>query len=241
MKNILSIVTACFLSVSCLSPLSAQDILPMKSDVVYYSFKHTTENTKKCMKDYVLYNMNGEGMGTTAEVAQNVQKKASNMNELKVTLGGIKNTVVTFAPGTGVNSDPESCSGEHKLPNSLQLTLPVKTQLLESNLLFSLMTSGKFKVSGQMVTATLKVRFTDKNNYEIIFTNFIITYTGIKGTSLITESIDLGEVQKKISSGDNAKMYDNSKKSLEDIDAIVKACAELYAKELKKAYELDEL
>ena len=163
------------------------------------------------------------------------------MNEAKVTLGGIKDTRVTFAPGFALYNKKGSCSGEHKLAKSLRITLPVKTKLLESSVLFSLMTSGKFKVSSQFVTATLIVKFIDKNNYEIIFTNFTVNYTGMKGVRVITEEIDLEDIQKSIMANDKSKMYAKSKQSIEDIDAIVNACAKLYSKELKKAYELDEL
>jgi hypothetical protein len=174
------------------------------------------------------------------ELMQNVTKKCQNLNEMKVTLVGLKNTMVMMMVQPAMSY---SCTGEIKSPNSFFLTLPVGAHLLEGNLLFSLFTIGKFKVSSQQITATVKLEFKSENEYSLIFTNFKIKYTGTQGTKVITEELDLEDVYKvlKEKGKQDDKMYTKSMESMKEIDEIIRGCAKIYQKELKRTYELDEL
>jgi hypothetical protein len=176
-----------------------------------------------------------------SELALTVRMKAQNLNEMKVTLVGLKNTLVTFAVNPSLTI-MTGCTGEIKSPNGLLLSLPAGTQLLEESLLFSLVTIGKFKVSGQSISATVKVVFKSDNKYSLVFTNFQITYYGTQGTKVVTEMLNLEDVYKNLKNGDpNSKMYDRGMKSMKEIDELVKACARIYSEQLKRVYETNEL
>lgn len=217
------------------------DLFPMKGDYIYYEFEEETKNTEHCIMHYsCMIDSTMKSNPSAMELMMNVMKKAQNLNEMRVTLVGLKNTSVNFAiqPTTSY-----SCTGEIKSPSGFYLTLPTGAQLLESNLLFSLFTIGKFKVSSQMITATIKVEFKSKNKYSLIFTNFKIKYNGTQGTKIVTEELDLEEVYKTLQEKgkQDDKMYDKSMQSMKELDEIIKSCAQIYSKELKRTYEIDEL
>ena len=217
------------------------DLFPMKGDYIYYEFKEETKNTEHCIMHYSCMMDSTMKMNPSAmELMMNVLKKSQNMNEMKVTLVGLKNTTVNFAIQPTTN---HSCTGEIKSPSGFYLTLPTGAQLLESNLLFSLFTVGKFKVSSQMITATIKVEFESNNKYSLIFTNFKIKYTGTQGSKVVIEELDLEEVYKTLQEKgkQDDKMYDKGLQTMKEIDEIIKSLANIYSKELKRTYEIDEL
>lgn len=217
------------------------DLFPLKGSYIYYEFEEETDNTKHCIKHYsAMLDSTGQQNASAMEFMMNVQKKCQNLNEMKVTLVGLKNTMVNMTVQPAMNY---SCTGDIKSPSGFILTLPTGAQLLENNLLFSLFTVGKFKVSSQMITAVVKVEFEADNKYSLIFTNFKIKYTGTKGTKFITEELDLEEVYSALQENgkQNGKMYDKSMKSMKEINEIIKSCAKIYSNELKRTYEIDEL
>ena len=220
----------------------AQDVVfPMKGDYIYYEFAEQTNNTKHCIRHYsCLMDSTKKYNPSARELMMNVKGKCDNLNEMKVTLVGLKNTSLFMQ----INPTTDySCMGEIKTPNGFNLQLPAGTQLLENNLLFSLFTFGKFKVGIQKITATIKVVFEADNKYSLIFTNFKITYFGSQGTKIIQEELDLEEVYKTLQEKgkqDN-KMYDRGIESMKELDQIIKSCANIYSKELKRTYEIDEL
>jgi hypothetical protein len=206
-------------------------IFPMKGNFIYYSFEEVTNNKKHCIKYYC----------SSIEFKNNVEKKCKNLNVTKFTLVGPKNTMVNFIVPIHMASNT-SCIDEFGSP-SFFLTLPTGDMLFESNLIFSLITVGKFKVSSQMITATVKLKFESENKYSLIFTNFKIKYTGTQGTKMVTEEINLEEVYsalKEKGKQDN-KMYDKSIESMKELDNIIKNCAKIFSEELKRTYEIDEL
>ena len=247
-KNNMKIISTLALMIAMVSAYG-QDTLsgfPMKGSYIYYQFDESTANKKYCIKHYSNQYENGQMNTSASEFAQNVQKKAQNLDKLKLNLfstTGVSKTTVTFLIySSQVNSD--SCVGEVSMPLALQLTIPVQNQLFEDVVIFALCTSGKFKISGQMITATVKVKFKDKNNYSLIFTNFKIVYMGMKGlNTMIKEELSLediyNEIQKNGSQKD--KMYTKGKNTMKEIDSFVKACAKIYQDELKRIYEIDEL
>jgi hypothetical protein len=136
---------------------SQDDLFPMKGDYIYYEFNEKTNNTDHCIAYYsTSLDSTHKANPTAVEFMTNVTKKASNLNEMKLTLVGLKNTFVTLSIRPRMTGD---CSGENKIPNGLMLKLPTGAMLLEDNLLFSLITSGKFKVYEQSISATVKVKF----------------------------------------------------------------------------------
>lgn len=217
------------------------DLFPMKGSYIYYEFEEETDNTKHCIKHYLSgLDSTGQVNASAIEFKANVQKKCQNLNEIKSTLVGLKHTTVNMAIQLAVNY---SCTGEIETPHGFYITLPTGAKLLENNLLFSLFTVGKFKVLSQNITAVVKVEFEADNKYSLIFTNFKIKYTGTKGTKYITEELDLEEVYSALQENgkQNGKMYDKSMKSMKEIDEIIKSCAKIFSKELKRTYEIDEL
>lgn len=227
------------LAVLFVSPLiasSQDDLFPMKGNYIYYDFEEETNNTKHCIKYYSsALDSLGQPNTSASEFVIAVMKKCMNLNELKVTLGGLKNTDIKFMVNPSLSKD---CAGEIKSPNAFTLKLPTGTQILEDNILFSLLTVGKFKVSGQSISATVKVVFKSGNKYSLVFTNFQITYFGTQGTKVVNETLNLEDVYKNLK---NSRMYDKGKKSMQEIDELVKACAKIYSQELKRIYEIDEL
>lgn len=220
---------------------SQDDLFPMKGDYIYYEFNEKTNNTDHCIAYYSdIIDSTHKHNNTSIEFMTNVLKKVSNMNELKFTLTGLKNVQVIFGIEPAELTD---CTEEIKTPNGLKLTLPTGAMLLEDNLLFSLITSGKFKVYQQSIAATVKVKFISDNEYSLIFTNFKINYIGTKGSSAITEELDLEEVYKTLQEKgkQNDKMYDKAMETMKELDEIVKGCAKIYSEELKRTYQLDEL
>lgn len=218
------------------------DLFPMNGEYIYYEFAENTNNKEHCIRHYSCMTDSTMKMQNPSamELMQNVRAKCRNLNEQKITLVGLKNTKVSMSI---IPTNNYSCSGEIKTPDGFHAVLPVEAQLLESNLLFSLLTFGKFKVSSQMITATIKLEFKSNNEYSLIFTNFKINYTGTQGTKVVSEVIDLEEIYKTLQEKgkQNDKMYEKSMKTMQELDSIIKACAELYSKELKRTYELDEL
>ncbi|AEA44306.1 hypothetical protein [Fluviicola taffensis] len=228
--------------ISALTTAHSQDLFPMKGDYIYYDFEEETHNTKHCLKYYSsqLDSANQYNQGAS-ELMTAVRSKAQNLNELKVTLVGLKNTTVNFTASPSL-AKMTSCIGEIKNPASLLLGLPTGAQLLEESLLFSLSSVGKFKVSGQYITATVKVVFKSDNKYSLVFTNFQITYIGTQGLKAVTEVLNLEEVYKSLKNGDSrSKMYNRGMKSMKEIDDLVKSCARIYSQELKRIYEIDDL
>lgn len=215
---------------------SQDDLFPMKGDYIYYDFEEQTHNTKHCIKYYSsVYDSLGQSNSSASEFVIAVMKKCMNLNELKVTFRGLKNTDIKFMINPSLTKD---CIGELNSPNGFTLKLPTGTQILENNILFSLLTIGKFKVYGQLISATVKVVFKSDTKYSLVFTNFQITYYGTQGTKAVNETLNLEEVCKNLK---NSRMYDKGKKSIQEIDKLVKACAKVYSQELKRIYEIDEL
>lgn len=218
---------------------SQDDLFPMKGNYIYYDFEEETSNTKHCIKHYSSsLDSTGQINSSAGELALAVQQKCKNLNELKVTLVGLKNTqvMIRFTP-----SMTKGCTGEISTPTGLMLILPTGTQLLEDNLLFSLVTIGKFKVSSQSISATIKVVFKSNNKYSLTFSNFQITYSGTQGSKYVTEVVNLEDVYKSLRSDPNNRMYDKGMKSMKEIDDLVRGCARIYSQELKRVYEIDEL
>jgi hypothetical protein len=178
---------------------------------------------------------------SSTELMVNVQKKCQNLNEIKFTLVGLKETMVNFMVPTQTTANV-SCTGEIS-PGTFFLTLPTGAMLLENNLLFSLLKVGKFKVYNQVITATVKLKFESKNKYSLIISNFKIKYSGTQGTKLVTEEINLEEVYSALQEKGklDSKMYDKSMESMRELDNIIKICAKIYSEELKRVYEIDEL
>jgi hypothetical protein len=219
-----------------------EDFFSMKGSYIYYNFDEVTNNTKHCIMHYSSYmDSSGQINASSTELMVNVQKKCQNLNEIKLTLVGLKETMVNFMVPTQMTANV-SCTGEIS-SGTFFLTLPTGAILLENNLLFSLFTAGKFKVSGQMITATVKVKFESKNKYSLIISNFKIKYIGTQGTKLITEEINLEEVYTALQEKGklDGKMYDKCMTSMRELDKIIKSCAKIYSEELKRTYEIDEL
>lgn len=220
-----------------------EDIFPMKGNYIYYNFEEQTNNTKHCIKYYSSFNdSTGTFNGKAQEFTMGVQKKCQNMNELKVSLTGLKNTMVAFMIQAQY-SPTFSCTGELTSPSPFVLGLPTGAMLLEDNLLFSLFTAGKFKVTSQVITATIKVKFESKNKYSLIISNFKIKYTGTKGNKIISEELNLEDVYSALQEKgkQSGKMYDKGMESMKEIDKIIRGCAKVYQEELKRIYEIDEL
>lgn len=217
---------------------------PMKGDYIYYQFDDTTQNSKYCIKHYSNYSENSQQNTTAIEFQQSILKKTQNLNELKLDVwgGDLNVTSVNFNPPMSTTvTDDQKCIGECS-GGSLIINLPVGNPILPEPLLFSLMTIGKFKIGGQLIQATVKIRFTGDNSYSLIFTKFSIKYSGTKGLSVVTEDVDLEKIYTTLQQNKkDDKMYAKSSKTLMEIDRIVKALAGIYQKELRKAYEVDEL
>jgi hypothetical protein len=225
--------------------LSAQnEIFPMKGDYIYYKFSEKTDNKKNCIRLYSsLINSKGEYNTSAEEFLSNVSEKCLNLNSMKFTLIGVKNTQVSFIPPIAHDSY-FSCTGDIKSEGeAFTLSLPLEIQFLEQNLLFKLLNSDKFKVSSQEITASLKLEFDSENSYSLIFTNFKIIYGGMQGNTSKNEVLNLETILNTLQEKGNLddKMYANEMQSIQELDKIIKQCAKIYSDELKRTYEIDEL
>ena len=217
-------------------------ILPMKGNYIYYNFTEETNNKKYCINHY-FYIQDSLGInGSAYDLIASVGKKCSNLNELKVTLVGLKNTIVSFSLQGKLQLNSK-CTGEIQHPLAVNLTLPTGAMLLEGHLLFDLFTIGKFKVSSQKISASVKIKIESENKYSLIFTNFQINYTGTQGVKFINETLNLEDVYNSLKKNgtQNNKMYDKGMESMREMDEIIKGCARIYSEELKRVYEIDEL
>ena len=216
---------------------SQDTIFPFKGKYIFYSYEEKAENVKHCLKYYLssLDSLN-QNNGSSTELMLSLKNKSRNLNSIS------KGKQVIFDVNP-ILTNWTGCVGEVKNANGLLITLPTGTQWLEENLLFSLLTVGKFKISSQSITATVKVSFTSRNTYNLSFSNFKITYGGIKGSEYITQELNLEDVYSNIKNnkGQNDKMYDKGIESMIEIDKIVKECAKIFSQEFKRIYEIDDL
>lgn len=239
-------ITLITFSLISLFVFSQDDIFPMKGSYIYYSFKEETSNTKHCLGHYFSYvDESGNTNPSAMELNSAVLKKGTNLNENRLSLSGLnnRNTSVTF---TVPFTNTFSCTDDKKAPVGLNLKLPSGVRLLEKNILFSLLTSKNLKITAQWITATVKIEFESTNKYNLIFTNFTVHYQGTQGPlnmKLATEELDLEDIYNTLNSKgkQNGKMYDKSMETMREVDRLVNACAEIFSKELKRTYEVDEL
>lgn len=221
---------------------SQQNIFPIKGDYIYYEFSEQTNNSRYCLTHYSsMLDSNGQHNPSAMNFMTNVTSKCQNINNTEIKLTGLKNTLVTFFVQASA-SLPHSCGGEIGTPSSLTMILPTAASLLEGNLLFSLFTSGKFKVSSQIITASTKVKFDSWNKYTLIFYNIRVKYFGTKGNKAVSEEINMEDLYSLTQKNESSnRMYNKGITTMVEVDRIIRACAKTYSEELKRVYELDEL
>lgn len=233
------IVLAVCVFIGCTN-LFAQSLveLPMKGKYIYYSFDETTNNTKKCLKEYFNSFKEQGVFNTGPHASSNILQKLQSFNKFTAEFNTIKNTMVIIP---GLSSLDFGCEGE--VPFSLTLMMPTGNMFFESNLLFSLITMGKFKIISQTVTANGKLKFHSANSYSLIFSNFVVKYMGMQGYSVINEVLNLEDVYAEIQKlGEQKnKMYDRGNKTLAELDVLIRKLANLISSEIIKTYEIDEL
>lgn len=230
-----------FLSLFSTTAFCQTDSLPMKGNYVYYEFNEKTSNTKHCIAYYsTATDSTGAPNRSAVQFGANVSKKTLNLNKNQLSLTGLKNTTIMFTVPVGTS---RKCKGEMNGAGSIMMTLPTGGSLLEYNFLYSLFTIGKFKVSSQVISATVNIKFISDNEYTLVFTNFVITYAGHKGGEFVQEVLNIEDIYKSLQTDgkQDGKMYDKAMESITDLDTIVKALAKIYSEELKRTYELDEL
>jgi hypothetical protein len=228
--------------VTCTFTMFAQEdfSFPMKGDFIYYEFKETMGNSKRCLKQYFSIYDTTKALTLfqpAYDLQRNVQLKCRELN--KFTVSG-QNPKINFEAPIGSNAN--DCLGDLG-SGGLYIILPGDISFLESSLLYSLLNSDKLKVYSQMIVPSMKIKFYSKNEYSIIFTNIKITYTGQKGKETLNETLDLETVYKTLleKGKQNDKMYDRSVEALSELDKIIKFIAKTYSEEIKKIYQIDEL
>lgn len=194
-------------------------VFPMKGDFINYSLSHTMSNTKQDLMYYLNF--------SNTDFYKNFITKSTS---LAFSFSAFKKQTQCFIslPIYGENGN-------------LQLTLPTGVSLLEGNLLFKLITFKKFKIYGESVNATIKLELAENNSYTLIFTNFLITFSGMEGGAFKTVTLDLEDVYNEIKQKQSldGKMYDKSAKNLMEIDKFVHIVDELFYTELDKVIRMD--
>lgn len=219
----------------------AQDLveLPMKGKYIYYSFENIESNSKRCLRDYFLsVDPSGRLSTLSNSIILGIYQKVANLNKTTFSYVNIKNTnvILTFLPELNY-----SCEGEINF--NVGVFLPKGSMFFESNLLYSLITMNKFKVVSQSITLKGKLKFKSANEYNLIFTNFVINYAGMQGNTILNEVLNLEDVYAEIQKlgGQKNKMYDRGINTLKELDILIKKIAALISSEIIKTYEIDEL
>lgn len=216
------------------------DILPFKGKYIYYSFPDTLQNTKRCLSYYSssIDDKNSENL-IAEEFSANVTAKImAELGSYNIGVFGLKTQEVTFAvPTKMIKGCSDDVIGEFEVhfpkPNDF---------FVNKTILGRLATIGKFKISDIVVNAQVKVIFNSKNSFELIFTNFNVTYAGTIGGDVKIETIPLEEVYNSVISEEAGdKMYELQIKQFSLIDDFVKTCNRVYLEELIRTYEIDEL
>jgi hypothetical protein len=225
-KNILFLKICVLLSVFCFSQSKSTEDdttvfeFPMKGDFIYYNLEHSMSNSKHDVNYYLNFN--------NSDFYQNFITKSINNFSFKFSASKAALKCFISPPLIGENG-------------TLNVNLPVGFNLLESNLLYSLITIKKFKITSERIDATIKLEVNSENSYSLIFTNFLITYGGNEGGASKFETLDLEEVYNELKNKqtlDN-KMYDKTAKNLQDVDRLVKEIDALFFKELDKVIRMD--
>ena len=194
-------------------------VLPMKGDFIYYSLSHTMSNTNHDLTYYFTWD--------STDFYKNFGSKSTG---LAFSFSAFKKQTQCFIsiPMVGYNGN-------------LKLTLPTGGSLLDGNLLFELITFKKFKIYSESVDATIKLELAENNSYTLIFTNFLITYSGMQDGAFKTVTLDLEDVYNEIKQKQSldGKMYDKSAKNLMEIDKFVHIVDELFYAELDKVIRMD--
>jgi hypothetical protein len=194
-------------------------VFPMKGDFIHYSLSHTMSNTKHDLKHYLTFE--------NSDFCKNfMQKKAliefSNSSNKKQIDCNIPLPIV------GQNG-------------TLVLDLPTGVSLLEGNLLFQILTIKKFKINSEVVSATVKLEINGENGYTLIFTNFVIGYSGYQGGAEKIEILNLEDIYNQIKRNQSSegKMYDKTVKNIMEIDKVINQIDELFHTELDKVIRMD--
>ena len=232
MKSLLAFFVLCAFSL-----YSQKDLLPIKGDFIYYEFKEKTSNKKHFIKNYFVA---GE---TAGNLSVNIQRRVMDLN--KISIGGGDPTV-QFEPPIGMPSYDGKlldCKEDIRSLEGLTVGLSSESSWLKNIFFLTRVNEDKLKVTGQAITAVVKLKFYSDNEYSLILTDFKIGYSGTKGKSIVTETLNLDDVYKSVQEKgkQDDKLYDRASESFVELDNMIKEISKIYSEELKRAIQLDEL
>lgn len=200
--------------------LNAQQLpeIPMKNGMVYYSFKHKLNNSKKCISKY--YNTD-----FLVSLNRKIETFSSKINDEKPTLEQGVYTI-TFSQGFK-NGSPHS-----------QNNLNCKDTTVSKYNFIVFPISKKEKIADRKLTFNVETVFQDKNNYTLIFKGFILQESFLKGRSLVTNEIRLEDRYNELAS--KAELTKAEISFFEQLNYILVELDKLYGEVLEQQYLIDE-
>lgn len=240
MKKIIFLV---LLSVQ-LNVAAQQTVLPMKGSYIFYEFKETTANTKRPILEY--FTQAGKGMQFIQNVAPKYQELWNMSWKTNLFLGTLKSdfsSIMVSHVLLNENGEPNSLSGQ----GSLIIHLTPQSNFLDNSGLGTLLNMKKKKITSLYIKADVIIKVYGKNEYSLIFTNFKYHTSYIKGTftgEMGSEVINVEELLTVVNDKENKfrkTEKETAQKYVDFIDKLTHEISDVFQKELKRLYEIDEL
>lgn len=205
----------------CVTTTFAQELpeIPMKNGMVYFSFEHKLDNTKKCISQYI----------NTPEF---LQKKGSYLYQFvfkkvkkpeRTTFG--LNTPINF--NTKCNDTIKNASGFSLSEIGGDLWRPIIIELLRK------------KIRLTEITAQIEVVFLSKTEYKLVFKDLTYKISWSQGIKNGIDIHKIGELYEKTKA--LGKITKSDIKFFEKLNFFMQAADEIILKALTDAYQADEL
>jgi hypothetical protein len=191
--------------------------IPVKNDMIYYSFEHKMNNTKKCIGKYWKDGAYLQLVKRTQDIATAKNKKWSTKSPpyfMSVIHGtGFEDTCLFVNKGIGLNG--------------FSITLPVDYK--GTNLL----NLGKKKLTSMKIVAKVSIEFTSTNEYKLVAKGFECEIAYSEGNQGRLETIAMEEMYKN--------NENKSDQLFSDLDYFVRGWDNLILEILEKAIKVDNL
>ena len=219
-----------------------QTVLPMKGSYIFYEFKETTANTKRPILEY--FTQAGKGMQFIQNVAPKYQELWNMSWKTNLFLGTLKSDFSSIMVShVLLNEEGEPVMNQ----GSLQINLTPKSNFLDNSGLGALLNMKKKKILSHYIKADVVIKVYANNEYSLIFTNFKYHTSYIKGTfkgEMGSEIINVEELLTVVNDKENKfrkTEKETAQKYVDFIDKLTHEVSDVFQKELKRLYEIDEL